>query len=30
MKDAIERVIAFKKLGADSVFIEAPTSKEEM
>src|SRR5712692_6580004 len=30
LKDAIERGIAFKKLGADAVFIEAPTSKEEM
>lgn len=30
LKDAIERGIAFKKLGVDAVFIEAPTSKEEM
>ena len=30
LKDAIERGIAFKELGADAVFIEAPTSKEEM
>lgn len=30
LNDAIERGIAFKELGADAVFIEAPTSKEEM
>ena len=30
LKDAIERGIAFKELGADAVFVEAPTSKEEM
>lgn len=30
LKDAITRGIAFKKLGADAVFIEAPQSKKEM
>jgi 2,3-dimethylmalate lyase len=30
LEEAIERGIAFKKAGADAVFIEAPESKEEM
>ncbi len=30
LKEAIQRGIAFKELGADAVFIEAPQSREEM
>ncbi len=30
LKEAIKRGIAFKEVGADAVFIEAPQSKEEM
>ena len=30
LQEAIERAMAFKKVGADAVFIEAPESKDEM